>query len=110
LFDQEAKIERSGLSAFFESVEVVSEKSPESYARLLKQHHIAPGRFLMVGNSSLSDILPVLALGGSAVYVPYSSTWALDFAEPPPDGTQHYYRIEHLGLLPMLIGEIEKET
>ena len=29
----------------------------------------------MVGNSVPSDILPVLALGGRAVHIPYHVTW-----------------------------------
>jgi putative hydrolase of the HAD superfamily len=38
----------------------------------------------MVGNSIKSDILPVLALGGAGVHVPYRITWALEHAEAPP--------------------------
>jgi putative hydrolase of the HAD superfamily len=29
----------------------------------------------MIGNSVKSDILPVIALGGSAIHIPYESTW-----------------------------------
>ena len=39
-------------------------------------------RFLMVGNSEVSDIRPVLELGGRAVHVPYRITWALEDADP----------------------------
>src|SRR3546814_16258072 len=35
----------------------------------------------MVGNSVRSDVLPVLALGGRAVHIPYHVTWALEEAE-----------------------------
>ena len=70
LLDQETKIARSGLGDYFQAVEIVSEKDRGSYARVLKRHAIEPDGFLMVGNSLPSDILPVLELGGSAVYSP----------------------------------------
>jgi len=86
LFDQEAKIARSGLARHFRYIEIVSDKTRESYEALLKKHAVAPEHFLMIGNSLRSDILPVLALGGCAVYIPYHVTWAHEVAEPPPTG------------------------
>jgi putative hydrolase of the HAD superfamily len=103
LRDQESKMARSGLAQHFQHVEVVSEKSPESYARLLKRHGLSPEQFLMVGNSLRSDILPVLKLGGSAVYIPHSLTWAHEAAEPPPSDHPGFYEIAHVGLLPELL-------
>ena len=35
----------------------------------------------MVGNSVKSDVLPVLALGGHAVHVPYHLLWELEEVE-----------------------------
>ncbi|NJN18137.1 MAG: HAD family hydrolase [Oscillochloris sp.] len=105
LFDQEAKVARSGLGAYFEHIEIVSNKRPENYARLLERLGIAPQRFLMVGNSLRSDILPVLSLGGNAVYIPHHLTWAHEAAEPP-FGQVGYYEIEHIGLLPNLLREL----
>ena len=32
----------------------------------------------MIGNSVRSDILPVMALGGCAVHIPYHLTWELE--------------------------------
>ena len=64
LRDQERKLAKSGLLAHFHHVEIVSEKDEGSYASILRRHTIDPQRFLMVGNSIKSDILPVLALGG----------------------------------------------
>lgn len=100
LRDQEAKVARSGLAPYFRHVEVVSEKTAETYAGLLRRHAIAPARFLMVGNSLRSDVLPVLALGASAVYVPYRLVWAHEVVTPPSAGQAGYYELEHLGLLP----------
>ena len=72
LFDQEAKIARSGLADYFTYIEIVSEKNEGTYAGLLQRHGVQPADFCMVGNSLKSDILPVVALGGTTpVYVPY---------------------------------------
>ena len=85
LLHQETKVARSGLDELFWRVEIVSEKDEATYARILERHAIEPASFVMVGNSVRSDVLPVLALGGRAVHVPYSVTWALEHAEPDPE-------------------------
>lgn len=108
LFDQEAKIVRSGLAQHFRHIEIVSDKSCESYAKIFQRHNIMPERFLMVGNSLRSDILPVLALGASAVYVPYQHTWAHEVAERPQK-QQGYYEMAHIGLLPRLLARQEQQ-
>ncbi|MDB4837068.1 HAD family hydrolase [Marinomonas sp.] len=75
LLDQESKFSRSGLVDLFEAIEVVSDKTPNSYLQVLKRHNIKKSSFLMVGNSLKSDILPVLDLGAQAIHIPYHSTW-----------------------------------
>ncbi len=108
LYDQEGKIARSGLAARFRHVEIVSDKTRESYEAILRRHGMAPERFLMVGNSLRSDILPVLALGAVAVYVPHELTWAHEMSEPPPVGQPGYHEIAHIGLLPALLEGLER--
>ena len=103
LFDQETKLARSGLRPFFRHVEIVSDKTPERYADLLARYELDAARFLMVGNSLRSDILPVMALGGRAVYIPYHITWAHEQAPLPETDQRGYYELEHLGQLPALI-------
>lgn len=73
--EQEDKITRSGLAPYFRQVEIVAHKTPAVYRRILDQSKIDPHHFWMVGNSLRSDILPVLAIGGRAVYIPYPHTW-----------------------------------
>jgi len=106
LRDQEKKVARSGLAHHFQDVEILSDKSRDTYAALLRRHAIPAGQFLMVGNSLRSDILPVLALGASAVYIPYSFTWTHEKADPPPTGHPGYHELEHIGLLPTLLKEL----
>ena len=73
--DQLAKVAASGLAERFWRVEVVADKDAASYEELLERHEIDPTRFVMVGNSLRSDVLPVLELGATAVHIPYHVTW-----------------------------------
>ena len=76
LKDQQSKLQRSGLSHYFHHIEVMSDKQEINYQSLLARLEIQPKDFLMIGNSLKSDILPVLAIGGTAVYIPFHTTWA----------------------------------
>ena len=75
LVHQTRKVETSGIAHHFEQIEVVLEKDVATYERILRQIGVDPARFCMVGNSVRSDILPVLALGGHAVHIPYPLLW-----------------------------------
>jgi len=108
LAHQEAKIEQSGLKPYFRSIEVITDKTPQSYAALLIRHHIEPERFLMIGNSLRSDVLPVLEIGGQAVHVPYAITWAHEHVDVPLDQQGRYHELEHLGQLPALVRQLEQ--
>ena len=83
LVDQRRKLAASGLAGCFSHVEIVPDKSPQTYDELLRFLGVEPGRFLMVGNSEVSDVHPVLELGGWAVHVPYRTTWVLERAAEP---------------------------
>ena len=100
LAHQTRKVETSGLSHHFEHVEIVLEKDPATYSHVLKSLDINPVRFCMVGNSLKSDILPVLAIGGFGVYVPYEILWELDHAEHPTSHADRYVELEKLSLVP----------
>ena len=76
LFHQEAKIKIAQLHDLFPRIEIVSEKDPETYARVLAEFDLPMARFAMVGNSLRSDIEPVITLGGWGVHTPYAVTWA----------------------------------
>jgi len=107
LLDQENKLKRSGLAEYFGDIEVVSDKTPQSYASLFRNHALEPERVLMVGNSLRSDILPVLELGGWAVYIPYPDTWLHEAAEAPAPGTPRYYQLESFERLTALLETLE---
>jgi len=85
LVHQTRKVETSGIAHHFEQIEVVLEKDPATYDRILRQVGVEPARFCMVGNSVRSDILPVLALGGSAVHIPYPLLWEHEHVDHDQD-------------------------
>ena len=75
LKDQRRKLHDSGLGKYFHHIEVMSDKQEKDYTDLLNRLEINPKAFFMIGNSLKSDVLPVLAIGGHAVHIPYHTTW-----------------------------------
>jgi len=108
LFEQQRKIARSGIDHCFKLIEVVAEKTPARYLELLKKHNIDVDRFLMVGNSLRSDILPVVAIGGRAVYIPNEHTWFHEVPEQEEIEGAEYDELEHLGQLPEYMAALER--
>lgn len=76
LKDQQRKLHDSGLGPYFHHIEVMAEKEPLNYEKMLKRLEIEPYEFMMIGNSLKSDVLPVLEIGGYACHVPFHTTWA----------------------------------
>lgn len=81
LQDQENKLKRSGLLKYFDDVEITSDKSQAEFLALCEHQQIHPSELLMVGNSLKSDIAPALAIGASAIYIPFHVTWQLEHVE-----------------------------
>ena len=102
LRDQERKIAKSGIGGCFQAIEIVSEKDAGTYERIFLRHGIDPAKFLMVGNSIKSDILPILALGGSGVHVPYRITWSHESAEIPV-AAGRFFQAGSLRALPQIV-------
>jgi putative hydrolase of the HAD superfamily len=75
LLDQEKKLEKSGLLKYFHHIEVMSDKKPKDYLKLIQHLEIQPKELLMIGNSLKSDILPLLKIGATAIHVPFHTTW-----------------------------------
>jgi putative hydrolase of the HAD superfamily len=105
LFDQERKIAESGLADHFDAVEIVPEKTAETYRTLFARHGDGASRAMMIGNSLKSDVLPALDAGSHAVHVPYEITWALEQAEVPA-GRERFHKVDHLGQLQALLSRL----
>ncbi|MBK4216064.1 HAD family hydrolase [Paracoccus caeni] len=106
LIDQERKVAASGLAERFEAVEILADKTPEAYSRVLYRHGIAPGDFLMAGNSMKSDVLPVLELGGHGVFIPHELTWAVEKTDAPDHPKLR--QIGSISELPGLVAELDE--
>jgi putative hydrolase of the HAD superfamily len=107
LLHQTSKLERSGLRPSFKYVEVVSHKTPGVYAEILERRGVSPDRFLMIGNSLRSDVLPVIEAGGWAVYVPAALSWAHEHAEVPDAAGSRYFELATLEDLAGLVENLE---
>lgn len=87
LLDQERKLIKSGLEKYFHHIEVMSDKQPKNYQKLITHLDITPSQFLMIGNSLKSDVLPVLEIGSYAIHIPFHTTWEHEKVE---EEVMHY--------------------
>lgn len=51
---------------YFHHVEILRDKQPDNYNRLLQTLDCKPENFLMIGNS----VMPVVSIGTYAAYIP----------------------------------------
>jgi len=106
LLHQERKLAQSGLRDIFDGIEIVSAKSCDEYTRIFAQHGTGADQGLMVGNSMVSDVLPMIAAGGWGIYAPHGLTWEIEHADPPDH--PRFREINTLGDLPALIQSVTK--
>ena len=83
LFHQEAKLAASGLGDRFSGVEIVSDKTIETYQRIFARYGAKPEEAVIAGNSLRSDIWPALKAGAWAAHIPHEFEWAHERAEDP---------------------------
>ncbi|SLN48437.1 HAD family hydrolase [Ruegeria meonggei] len=102
LIDQERKLAQSGLGELFDAVEIVSEKSPETYHAIFGQYDEGPASAMMVGNSMRSDVVAPIKAGCWGVYVPHGLVWEIEQAETPADNPR-YRELQDLGELAGLV-------
>ncbi len=81
--EQKSKFYKSGLAKYFLNIEVLENKDEAHYANLAAEYSVSPENLLMVGNSVKSDIAPVVAIGGTAIYVPHDIVWEHEIMEMP---------------------------
>ncbi len=105
LLDQERKLAQSGLGELFDAVEIVSHKTPATYAAVFARHGPGPEAAVMAGNSMASDVVAPILAGAWGVHVPFGLEWALEAAEPPLDNPR-FRRVERIDALPDLLGRI----
>ncbi len=102
LIDQERKLAQSGLGDLFDGVEIVSEKTAETYRTIFEQHGEGPSTAMMVGNSMRSDVVEPIAAGCWGVHVPHGLVWEVEHAETPSDHPR-FRQLSDLGGLSDLV-------
>ncbi len=102
LIDQERKLAQSGLGDLFDGVEIVSEKTAETYRTIFEQHGEGPLSAMMVGNSMRSDVVAPIAAGCWGVHVPHGLVWEVEHAETPSDHPR-FRELSDLGELSDLV-------
>jgi putative hydrolase of the HAD superfamily len=108
--DQETKLQMSALEKYFTHIEIVREKTPQTYSALLTKHAIDPAGFLMVGNSLKSDVLPVVKIGGQAVHIPHPITWTHEQVLPSDIEEETYWTLDHIEQLPAFVENLNKKN
>jgi putative hydrolase of the HAD superfamily len=104
LLHQEQKLAASGLGDLFSGVEIVSEKTADTYRRVFARHGPGAEQSAMAGNSVKSDILPALEAGAHAALIPYPLIWAHEAAEIPA-GHPRFVELDSLAKLPAWLAQ-----
>jgi len=105
--EQTDKLERSGLHGFFERIEVVEEKDTAAYQELVQRHGLDRETTAMIGNSPRSDVLPALAAGLWAVFIPHPHTWERE--DGPVDPHRRLLRTQTFSELPGILSTVGQE-
>lgn len=103
LLDQDRKLAQSGLGELFDHVEIVSDKSVQTYSHIFA--HYDTSHQMMVGNSLRSDVIPALKAGLWGIHIPHELTWAYEQAEAPVTH-RHFRKLDSIAALPALISSL----
>lgn len=109
LIAQQLKIDRSGFEDLFDGIEIVSEKDPLTYRNIFGRYGVDPEDAVMIGNSMKSDILPVLACGGTAIHIPYEITWVHEMVDQTEIDNENVVTAERIADVPGIIEKLENE-
>ncbi|WP_145205123.1 HAD family hydrolase [Sphingobium sp. B2] len=105
LLHQESKLAASGLGDLFSGIEIVSDKTENTFRRVFGQYDVAPHEAIMAGDSLRSDIRPALEAGAWAAYIPQEGAWVHEIADTPAENPR-FRQIDRLAELPALIDTI----
>jgi putative hydrolase of the HAD superfamily len=105
LLHQEAKLAASGLGERFSGIEIVSDKTADTFRRLFDRYGVEPERAVMAGDSMRSDVVPALEAGAWAAFIPQALAWGHESA-PPPDDQPRFRQLSSLADLPNWIDDL----
>ncbi|WP_316213461.1 MULTISPECIES: HAD family hydrolase [unclassified Bradyrhizobium] len=107
LLHQETKLAASGLGGRFSGVEIVSDKTTQTFRMLFDRYSVAPVEAIMAGDSMRSDVIPALDAGAWAAYVPQEGAWSHEQVAPAKD-VPRYATLASLAELPSHIDRINR--
>ena len=107
LLHQEHKLAQSGLGDLFDGVEIVSDKSPQTYTQIFGRYDLGPERTMMVGNSMKSDVIPPIQAGAWGTFIAHEHTWEIEHAQAP-DTHPRYNHLDQISALPGLIEKLSQ--
>lgn len=105
LLHQEAKLAASGLGERFHGIEIVSDKTVDTFRQLFARYGVEPGCAVMAGDSMRSDVVPALEAGAWAAFIPQALAWGHESA-PTPDDQTRFRQLANLAELPSWIDSI----
>lgn len=106
LLHQESKLAASGLGDLFSGIEIVSDKTADTFRSLFARHGVNAATAVMAGDSMRSDILPALDAGAWAAFIPQEGAWAHERACAPSDHAR-FVQLERLADLPGWIATLD---
>ena len=102
--EQSGKVRRSGLHRYFDRVVITGEKDTAAYHDLVRAHDLTADDTVMIGNSPRSDVIPALAAGLWAIFVPHPHTWELEHQTLDPH--PRLLHAESIHDLPTLLAQV----
>jgi putative hydrolase of the HAD superfamily len=105
LLHQESKLAASGLGDLFSGIEIVSDKTENTFRRVFGQYGVAAHEAIMAGDSLRSDIRPALEAGAWAAYIPQEGAWVHEIADTPSNHPC-FRQLDRLAQIPDLIDTI----
>ncbi len=105
LLHQEVKLAASGLGDRFSGIEIVSDKTADTFRRLFHKEGVLAEEAVMAGDSLRSDIHPALEAGAWAAFIPQKGAWVHEGAGKPADDPR-FRQLDRLAELPAWIDTI----
>lgn len=100
------RLKEASLSPLFHAVYTFANKSSVELEQVVRECKLVPSLSWAVGNSVPSDIMPAVAIGLRAVWVPFE-TWAYEAGVPTT--TPGVFRCSTLEDVPRLIRQIDQK-
>lgn len=105
---QRGKVEKVNLGPFFEDrIYVAQHKNQDALEGILQSTDFDRSRTWMIGNSLRTDIVPAIACGIGAIYIPALSSWAYDEVDAPAaDASDRLLQLESIEQVPAALARL----